>query len=190
MFPKRQHIKESITKREIMQRKASLELSINTIVIMVSALVFLGLAMSFTGGAFKQGGDNMQEALSNNEIEPQANRYDTLVMDKEINVKRRGSEIFTVSYFNKGLESILAIPNGGSTSFLECTSGEGIATFRLSTTPLEIPPDSQRTLRFILKPVHAGTIDEASEELVATGTYVCSFELREAQTQFLVHVRG
>lgn len=86
----------------IRERKGSLQLSINAIVVLVMAMVVLGLGLGFVRGLFGQGQQNLVKVIDNNMLENQAT-YDTpFTVDRNVKVKLGKASPIYMGIYNKG----------------------------------------------------------------------------------------
>ena len=82
-----------------MHKKASLELSINAIVILVLAITMLGLGLGFTKGMFGQ----LKSQLVVPPPEIPATSDDPIVLPSggQLQIKAAKDTVFTINFFNK-----------------------------------------------------------------------------------------
>nr|MCK4930459.1 hypothetical protein [Nanoarchaeota archaeon] len=84
-----------------MKKKASMQLGINAIVILIIALAVLGLAMSFITGLFRQSGAKYSAIIDRTDLPFHADIVTPIIFEtKEVTVKAGRQESLTVSVFN------------------------------------------------------------------------------------------
>jgi hypothetical protein len=105
-----------------MQKKASLELSINAIVILVLAITMLGLGLGFTKGMFGQ----LKSQLVVPPPEIPATSDDPIVLPSggELQIKAAKDAVFTVNYFNNVAGDTFTPDIKCDTTYLNPTVGE------------------------------------------------------------------
>ncbi|MBU1199625.1 MAG: hypothetical protein KKF46_03140 [Nanoarchaeota archaeon] len=85
-----------------MNKKASMQLGINAIVVLIIALAILGLAMSFITNLFKSGEGELKELLNKEQLKVHADSNDPFVFDpSEIVVKAKKEIKVVVVVFNE-----------------------------------------------------------------------------------------
>ena len=84
-------------------KKGSMELGINAIVVIIIALAILGLGIGFVTRLFTSASTNFGEIISNNELEFHADSMNPVKFDvKEVVVKRGTTQSVKVSVYNAG----------------------------------------------------------------------------------------
>ncbi len=188
----------------IISKKASLQLSINAIVVLVMAMVVLGLGLTFVRGLFGQGGDQLGKTISNNDLKNPASAEIPLTIDNHIKVKLGKSSTLSVGYYNSGSsgEEVFATGAQLATNVIGCYNEDGAqAVFRLSSPGAEVNAGEAAGYEVSVKPLHAGAeiatpanlYDTATQagldaysacvtsggcgDVVPTGLYVCSIQV-------------
>jgi hypothetical protein len=84
-------------------KKGSMELGINAIVVIIIALAILGLGIGFVTRLFTSASTNFGEIINNNELEFHADSMNPVKFDvKEVVVKRGATQSVKVSVYNAG----------------------------------------------------------------------------------------
>ncbi len=120
-----------IFKKKRMTKKASLQLSINAIVVLVMAMVVLGLGLSFIRNLIGQGENQLGKTIDNIDLNLPASATDRITIPSEISLKRGGSTEVEVGFYNINSNGLMASPAlckesggkykvGGSGWKLEC----------------------------------------------------------------------
>lgn len=84
-----------------MKKKASLNLSVNAIVVIVIAFVVMGLALTFTQIIFKGGREKLEEAISVPEFGREATAENPITIPDTVNIQVGRSEKLEFQYYNK-----------------------------------------------------------------------------------------
>ncbi len=87
--------------RRNMKKKGALELSVNSIVIMVIAFVVLGLILTFTRTIFKFGQEKTTSIFEATSLETQPDAENPITLPDTINVKANGKKTMNVGYYNR-----------------------------------------------------------------------------------------
>ena len=87
--------------RKNMKRKGALELSVNSIVIMVIAFVVLGLILTFTRTIFKFGTEKTTGIFEATSLETQPDAENPLTLPDTVTVKSGGKKTMNVGYYNR-----------------------------------------------------------------------------------------
>jgi len=131
-------------------KHASMELSINTIVILVIAIAVLGLGLAFTKNMF---GRFAVFNVPAPEYEANSNEPIMITSD-EIPLSVAKDTNFPIAIYNKCAETItLTSGTENSNPLIQCvpTTGEGIVTATVKTLETSIAPGSQKTSKFLVK---------------------------------------
>ena len=84
-----------------MQKKGALELSVNSIVIMVIAFVVLGLILGFTRTIFKFGTEKTTGIFEATDLETKPDADNTLTIPDTVSVKAKNTKTYKVGYYNR-----------------------------------------------------------------------------------------
>ena len=87
--------------RKNMKKKGALELSVNSIVIMVIAFVVLGLILTFTRTIFKFGTEKTTGIFEATSLETQPDAENPLTLPDTVSVKAKGKKTMNVGYYNR-----------------------------------------------------------------------------------------
>ncbi|MEA3514449.1 MAG: hypothetical protein U9R34_03165 [Nanoarchaeota archaeon] len=87
--------------RKNMKKRGALELSVNSIVIMVIAFVVLGLILTFTRTIFKFGTEKTTGIFEATSLETQPDAENPLTLPDTISVKSGGKKTMNVGYYNR-----------------------------------------------------------------------------------------
>ena len=87
--------------RKNMKKKGALELSVNSIVIMVIAFVVLGLILTFTRTIFKFGTEKTTGIFEATSLETQPDAENPLTLPDTVTVKAKGKKTMNVGYYNR-----------------------------------------------------------------------------------------
>jgi hypothetical protein len=86
-----------------MNKKASMELGINTVVVLVIAMVIIAGGIAFIRGFFKLGEDKLGSAFNIGDFGNKPSSTDPLVLtDGNPVIKSSGTEKFRVGFYNRG----------------------------------------------------------------------------------------
>lgn len=148
-----------------MNKKGSLELSVNAIVVLILAITMLGLGLGFMKGMFGKVSQNVDTAIGQNQLtNPPSATNPFTISSNQITLSRGQSQTITLAYFNEGTASVIVAPNISST----CLSSSDV-----SITPGALP----------LRTVSVGDIASwqvlvAAKGAATTGnTQPCSFNI-------------
>ena len=100
-----------------MNKKGSLELSVNAIVILILAITMLGLGLGFMKGMFGKVSQNVDTAIGQNQLTnpPSATNPFTL-SSNQISLNRGGTQTITLAYYNEGMTDADFAPQYGCSS--------------------------------------------------------------------------
>ncbi|MCK5630534.1 MAG: hypothetical protein KAI26_07985 [Nanoarchaeota archaeon] len=87
--------------RKNMKKKGALELSVNSIVIMVIAFVVLGLILTFTRTIFKFGTEKTTGIFEATSLETQPDAENPLTLPDTVSVKSGGKKTMNVGFYNR-----------------------------------------------------------------------------------------
>ena len=87
--------------RRNIKKKGALELSVNSIVIMVIAFVVLGLILTFTRTIFKFGSEKTTGIFEATSLETQPDADNPLTLPDTITVKGKGKKTMNVGFYNR-----------------------------------------------------------------------------------------
>jgi hypothetical protein len=105
-------------------KKGSMELGINAIVVIIIALAILGLGIGFVTRLFTSASTNFGEIINNNELEFHADSMNPVKFDvKEVVVKRGTTQSVKVSVYNAGT---FAEGNKIALKIAECVDSAGV----------------------------------------------------------------
>jgi hypothetical protein len=105
-------------------KKGSMELGINAIVVIIIALAILGLGIGFVTRLFTSASTNFGEIINNNELEFHADSMNPVKFDvKEVVVKRGDTQSVKVSVYNAGT---FAEGNKVGLKITECVDSDGV----------------------------------------------------------------
>ncbi|KYK25617.1 hypothetical protein AYK26_05760 [Euryarchaeota archaeon SM23-78] len=161
-------------------KKASMQLGINAIVVLIIALAILGLAMSFITNLFKGGESKLGGLIDRTDLPVHADSVNPLVFDfSDITVKAGRSAKLVVSVYNSdfGEDSV-------GLALVSCVDSAGTQLTLTSTDP-------DMTLASPSQVISRGTDGGYRAILgvnsaVLRGTYICSIAAGPVDTQGLV----
>lgn len=87
--------------RRNMKKKGALELSVNSIVIMVIAFVVLGLILSFTRTIFKFGSEKTTAVFGATTLDTPPDADNPITLSDEISIKANDEKTIKVGYYNR-----------------------------------------------------------------------------------------
>jgi len=135
-----------------MNKKASLNLSIQAIVILVMAMAVLGLGLGFIRTLIGQGQGQFETAIDNAQLENPASASQPVTVDRNVEVKQGGSAKIRFGFYNNGdtqttswtpsLEGTTCIANfeletgAQDVNIGEAKGYEGLLTMKTSGTTL------------------------------------------------------
>lgn len=87
--------------RKNMKKKGALELSVNSIVIMVIAFVVLGLILTFTRTIFKFGQEKTTSIFEATTLDTPPDAENPITLADTVNIKANGKKTLNVGYYNR-----------------------------------------------------------------------------------------
>ena len=113
-----------------MDKKGSMELGINAIVVIIIALAILGLGIGFVTKLFTGSGDKLGSIIDRTELPVHADSQNPIVFETSyVKVKQRGSTLLKVAVYNDGVQDTIAVAlnsdDGGTTFDTICTDEDG-----------------------------------------------------------------
>ena len=160
-----------------MKKKASLNLSVNAIVILVLAVVLLGLALAFIRGMFGKMTSKMGEIVDITQIEAKPTADMPITMPNRITIKDRTT--VQIGFYNRFGNKCNKVNISGVTCYNSTNQPVGLLTI---SAPEATGLDSGKSVGFnaILK-----RQEEAGKEVGSPGDmYVCSLTIE------CTHARG
>ena len=167
-------------------KKGSLELSVNAIVVLVMAIAVLGLGLAFIRGALTKAQTNVFKAIDNAQLENPASADHPATADKNTQVKQSSSAQISLGFYNTYASSVTVSPTIESdTGCIQAGDTTPTANaFTISSGSQEVGP---------------GTATGFQGYLTATGgasagkSYVCTVEFKDgtdvkASTQLFISV--
>ena len=154
-------------------KKGSMEMSINSIVILVMAMALLGLGLTFIrgmmGGATSKLGGSIEAA----DLSEPPTSEKPITMDRSVKIKSGSNVKLKIGYYNTGNQKV----TGAVPTVKSCTD---LAAGDLTITALsqDVNPGSAVGFEVIMK-VKTG---------VAQGTYGCSLKIGDEEKQFFLEV--
>ncbi len=149
-----------------MNRKASLEIGVNTIVILVIAMVLLGLGIGFIRGLFDQAGD-LPGLIDTDQFDtPPTAQEPIRLTPSSIEIKRGESKEVKVGIYNKGDTA-----DDFTVEIPACT-GPDDSDDKPMVQALDaaIEPGESKGFKVIV------TADTAADEAMETGKYICKLQ--------------
>ncbi len=178
------------------QRKGSLQLSINAIVVLVMAMVVLGLGLGFIRNLIGQGEDKLGGVMSNLDLSNPASASDPLTVLPEVELKRGGTVELQIGFYNSLTETTVS-PTftdtsgswvvGGYGGYVHCVSADGTpysaGEFRIASPSATVPSGGEVGFLAILSdgcdatpaPVSPNSCE--SDNKVKAGTYACQINI-------------
>ncbi len=83
-------------------KKASMQISINTIVLLVLALVLVGFVIGSFTGMFNKGRESLLQSIEKLDAGPKATSFDLIAGGDAFKFKRNVDQIILVSFYNNG----------------------------------------------------------------------------------------
>jgi len=149
-----------------MNKKASMELGINAIVILIIALALLGLAMAFITNLFKSGQGKLGSLIARTDLPVHADASNQLVFDNaDITAKVGTNSNVIVSVYNDKFSQTSPV----NLSIADCTNPTGDhPEITLSSLEQKIPLGTDAGYKAIL------TIPGGDS--ISTGNYICTVQ--------------
>ena len=140
-------------------KKASLQLSVNAIVVLVLAITMLGLGLAFTKSKFSELGEKIEVPEPNYPATPD----DPIVLAvNEIGVKSSKDAVFTANFYNED-------PAGYYQPCLDCGTPAITTTANSLIDPVWVPSGDYETFRIVLR--NMGTLFQLD-----SGSHVCTLK--------------
>ena len=158
-------------------KRGALNLSINAIVVLIIAIVFLGLALTFTRNLLNQSSDKLITGIDNVDISTPADADRPITVDGRLEVKKNGKKLIKVSFYNSGNEKIMAQPR-----FTMCVDDDGKSITdlpSLGAISINVTANSEERFQATLK---AGKLN--------TGSYICNLNIADANLQVPVTIKS
>ena len=168
------------------RKKASLQLSINAIVVLVMAMVLLGLGLSFIRHLINQGKEKFIGAIDMTEIDNPATASQPLVVDHNVKLKSGGTTFLKLSYYNTyPTTKSVTIKGTGDNGGVVCYGSNSSATFSLSSISRSVDAGNVVGFRVLLKDADSASLDR----------YTCSIKAVDgnddlATASFFLTVEG
>jgi len=157
-----------------MNKKGSLELSVNAIVILILAITMLGLGLGFMKGMFGKVSAKVDTAIGGTDIQNPATAENPFVLvSKDATIKRGENYRLDASLFNNLNEDILALEY--TTTPPLCKSGLDITTTDFTITvpnPREVKINQLAPLSFLVEVATTAT----------SRTSICTFTVTATTT--------
>ncbi|MBN2142283.1 hypothetical protein JW711_03045 [Candidatus Woesearchaeota archaeon] len=152
-----------------LNKKGSMELGVNAIVILIIALAILGLGIAFVTNLFRGGTDKLGSIIANTELPIHGDAINPIVFEKEeLDIKQGKNVKLKVSVYNDGFAG--TPPNNVALSIEGCKDavGDYADIFLLSAPEQDINPGSDAGYLAII------TADDQGNDI--TGTYTCTIK--------------
>lgn len=142
---------------KFLNKKGDLNLSINAIVVLIIAIVFLGLALTFTRNIIMGSSSKLLTQVDMADFSNPATAETIMTFDSQLSLKSKDSKTIKMSVYNS---------NGASTaenSEVEIGSckPDGV-NIEVTTVPMTIEANSQKSFPIIIK-----------SDSSTVGTYIC-----------------
>lgn len=148
-------------------KKGDLSLSVNAIVILVIAIIFLGLAIGFTTKLLNKSKDKLESGLDIDISQP-ANSENPMTFDGKFQVKAGDKAPVKISFYNEKSTAL----NAAKPVLANCT-GAG-----LNLTAIATKIEGYKEARFQTQLSAAST--------AATGDYICNLKIMDGTTEAYV----
>lgn len=137
--------------RKNMKKRGALELSVNSIVIMVIAFVVLGLILTFTRMIFKTAEEKTVGAFAITDLETKPTAENPITFPRTVNIKKDGKETMKIGFYNRGSDTAEAAVFNISSCVGE--DGEGITENAPSivSLPQTVGPSESVAYNIVLK---------------------------------------
>lgn len=144
-------------------KKAALNLSINAIVVLIIAIVFLGLALTFTRNILTSSGEKLLSGIDSVDISNPADANHPITYDGQFEVKRGSKKTMKISFYNTDSSLVTATPDFGA-----CV-GDGTGTPEIQALSTDVQGNSESRFQAIIR---AGELDP--------GDYVCQLVIKNS----------
>jgi hypothetical protein len=160
----------------MMSKKASMELGINTVVVLVIAMVIIAGGIAFIRGFFKLGTEKLGGAFNVGDFGVQPTSVEPLVLvDGAPSIKAGKTESFKVGFYNRANTDV----DGVEIQFSECVStvsnpnecGGNIKPLIKSLSQKVLPGDSAGFENFLTAKCDVGGVGVKN---LAAGDYICT----------------
>ncbi|MBN1275637.1 hypothetical protein JXA12_05095 [Candidatus Woesearchaeota archaeon] len=184
-------------------RSASLQLSINAIVVLVMAMVVLGIGLTFIRSMFDKATRNLGSIVDDTKIDNPASFDDPLTVESTVSVRAGKSKQFEVGFYNKANAAVRAGPaSNDNKEYIACIDKNGLTTFFLLASPTHAVEAGQGTGFIVIASPYGTQIpgknidswisnpEEKQDDIakafdgddpmlgnVMTGSYVCTLEM-------------
>lgn len=145
-------------------KKGDLSLSVNAIVILVIAIIFLGLAITFSKGLLAKGQSKIQTGIENVDISQPADAENNLRISAPSDVKVGEPLTLKISVYNTQGSEVTLEPSLASCKNSTATLG----TFSLQSGSAKVSPYKEQRYTAILS---------SSENIAAATTIICSIDM-------------
>jgi hypothetical protein len=185
-----------------MDKKASMELGVNAIIILIIALAILGLAMSFVTGLFKGGQKKLGGLIERTDLPVHADSTNPIVFDSsdvtiKISTATKSTQLIVSVYNTNFGDSAVGLtisscvdPRGNEITTSGCTGDtcedpDFVPTdyFTIAAPRQKITPGSDGGYKAIVKAGPQATSTTDSEAAVSDlGTYICTITTQSYDT--------
>ena len=169
-------------------RKASLNLSINAIVVLILAITMLGLGLGFIRTMFKGATSKLGSAVEGVSLKNPADASNPLTMDEKIDIKQGGENQIEVGIYNKLSDEqtnvAIAIESCRDTGNIEMPSVPNLAAPPIRSLPTGESAGYKAILSL-----------KGNRDYLVGNTYICSIEASSSETtplesfQFFMEVK-
>lgn len=126
-------------------KKASLKISVNTIVLLVLAFVLLGIFIGAFTGIFNSSREKLLDSILKIDAGPKATSYDVLAGGDAYKIQRNKDQIIVASFYNDGHSECV------ESAELTYWCGTLIPLESYDTLLLSVPIGEERTIGGVLK---------------------------------------
>ncbi|MBC8501401.1 MAG: hypothetical protein ISS25_04800 [Nanoarchaeota archaeon] len=165
-----------------MNKRGSLNLSIQAIVILVMAMAVLGLGLGFIRTLMGQGQSQFEEAIANAKLKNPATADQPITVSQIIKVKKGKTTTFEVGVYNNGNAGnpvTLSLADGDQINCPVVITGE--TGFILESLDQDIPEGDASG--FIVSLYTGKSLD-----ITISSTFICSIEAGSLSKQFFIEV--
>jgi hypothetical protein len=147
-------------------KKGDLSLSVNAIVVLVIAIIFLGLAIGFTTKLIGNSKDKLLSGVDNVDISTPANSENQMVFDGKLEVKTNSKVPIKISYYNNEGNTLTA----SKPYIQECItdSGASLSPLNFTALPVDVTAYKEQRYQAMLVSTSAATV----------GNYICIVKMR------------
>lgn len=164
-----------------MNKRAGLEIGINTIVILVIAMVVIGGGIAFIRTFFKLGEEKLTEPfnLADFGLKPSSNEP-LVLQTTSINLRVNEEKTIRGGLYNKDPTNALSAI---SISWGACaSSGGGTDKPKLTSVPFGVAPNSEQGFMILLEGKKAECSGTGSACNLPLGTYICTIQALQGTT--------